>query len=74
MKKYNDKSNSVRDWTTPKIESELLMVREQIESVDCFGINDLRFECALASELDRRAMLRQSTPVERLRMEQKVRS
>lgn len=75
MKKYNNKSVSVRDWTTQKLMNELLQITGYLENAfdrdGCFGIGDIRFKCAIAGELDRRAMLRKVTYSERVNMKRR---
>ncbi len=66
-----NKIETFRTWTTNRIQEELVLTRTILESPSYFGVNEHRYAYILASELDRRAMLRDATKSERLAMDRR---
>jgi hypothetical protein len=54
MKKYNNKSENVKDWTTQHLKSQALSVHSAIYVTECFASHDLLLLEALTAELEAR--------------------
>lgn len=51
---YNDKSHDPRQWTTRKLKENFAALYVSIDSLDCFGVQDLALYEVINRELGRR--------------------
>lgn len=57
MKKYNNDSPKLSDWTTKKLKQVALELDEQIYGeFPCYGTSDIRFLDGVLAELDERGI------------------
>ena len=54
MKKYNNNSKHVKDWTTAKLKKEAQSLFTSISVVECFSTSDLTLCNQIESELFKR--------------------
>jgi len=51
MKKYNNKSVYLKDWTTSKLKQEAKGYYQSIYEVECYGSSDLQIYDGILNEL-----------------------
>jgi hypothetical protein len=56
MKKRNDESDNIQDWTTKKLKDEAKSYHQTIYEVGCYGTSDIRIYEALLNELSERGI------------------
>ncbi len=58
----------LKNWSESRLQEELVLTCNRIENLNFCSVNDIRFQAALSGELNRRAILRKTTPTERHNM------
>ena len=56
MKKYNDFSQNISDWTNKKLTEEAMAYGQMINGAQCYGTRDLRMFRGILSELVNRGI------------------
>jgi len=56
MKKYNNKSDYFKDWTTKKLKEEAKGYHQQIHEIGCYGTKDVMNYEGIMAELDKRGI------------------
>ena len=56
MKKYNNKSQYFKDWTTKKLKEEAISYDQTINIVGCYGVRDMIAFNGIMTELSCRGV------------------